>query len=47
LQKIVQEELPAVHLVNEIALMAVRDRIKGFNYNGLQAEDCETYRISK
>lgn len=34
-QQIVQENLPVIHLVHEIALMAVRDRIQGLKYNGL------------
>lgn len=34
-QKVVQTQLPVIHLVNEIALMAVRDRVGGVNYNGL------------
>lgn len=34
-QKIVQEQLPVIHLVQEVALMAVRDRIAGVRYNGL------------
>jgi peptide/nickel transport system substrate-binding protein len=34
-QKIVQEQLPVIHLVHEIALMAVRNRVEGINYNGL------------
>ncbi|NJO77096.1 MAG: ABC transporter substrate-binding protein [Cyanobacteria bacterium RM1_2_2] len=34
-QKIVQEQLPVIHLVHEIALMAVRDRVEGVKYNGL------------
>ncbi|MBD3881308.1 ABC transporter substrate-binding protein [Phormidium tenue FACHB-886] len=34
-QQIVQEQLPLIHLVHEIALMAVRDRIQGLDYNGL------------
>lgn len=34
-QQIVQEELPVIHLVHEIALMAVRDRVAGVKYNGL------------
>lgn len=34
-QIIVQDELPVIHLVHEIALMAVRDRVEGVKYNGL------------
>ncbi len=34
-QQIVQTQLPVIHLVNEIALMAVRDRVEGMKYNGL------------
>lgn len=34
-QKIVQTQLPVIHLVNEIALMAVRDQVEGIQYNGL------------
>ncbi len=34
-QQIVQEQLPVIHLVHEVALMAVRDRITGVDYNGL------------
>jgi peptide/nickel transport system substrate-binding protein len=34
-QQIVQEQLPVIHLVHEIALMAVRDRIQGVKYSGL------------
>lgn len=34
-QKVVQQQLPVIHLVNEIALMAVRDRVEGVKYNGL------------
>lgn len=34
-QQIVQEQLPVIHLVHEIALMAVRDRIQGEKYSGL------------
>jgi peptide/nickel transport system substrate-binding protein len=34
-QRIVQEQLPVIHLVNEIALAAVRDRIQGLKYSGL------------
>ncbi|HEY9640514.1 MAG TPA: ABC transporter substrate-binding protein, partial [Coleofasciculaceae cyanobacterium] len=34
-QQIVQEQLPVIHLVNEIALMAVRDRVQGLKYSGL------------
>jgi len=31
----VQEHLPVIHLVNETALMAVRDRVQGVKYTGL------------
>ncbi|MBW4466829.1 MAG: ABC transporter substrate-binding protein [Pegethrix bostrychoides GSE-TBD4-15B] len=34
-QVLVQEQLPVIHLVQEIALMAVRNRVKGVQYNGL------------
>jgi peptide/nickel transport system substrate-binding protein len=34
-QRIVQEQLPVIHLTHEIALMAVRDRVQGVNYSGL------------
>ncbi|HEY9626006.1 MAG TPA: ABC transporter substrate-binding protein [Coleofasciculaceae cyanobacterium] len=34
-QQITQEYLPVINLVNEIALMAVRDRLQGLKYNGL------------
>ncbi|XQQ05955.1 MAG: ABC transporter substrate-binding protein [Leptolyngbya sp. IPPAS B-1204] len=34
-QIVVQQQLPVIHLVNEIALMAVRDRVIGVKYNGL------------
>jgi peptide/nickel transport system substrate-binding protein len=34
-QQIVQEQLPVIHLVNDAALMAVRDRIQGLKYSGL------------
>ena len=34
-QQIVQEQLPVIHLVQEIALMAVRDRVQGIQYSGL------------
>lgn len=34
-QKIVQEKLPVIHLVNEVALAAVRDRVQGLKYSGL------------
>jgi peptide/nickel transport system substrate-binding protein len=34
-QEIVQEQLPVIHLVHEIALVAVRDRIQGLKYSGL------------
>lgn len=34
-QRIVQEQLPVIHLVNETALVAVRDRIHGLKYSGL------------
>ncbi len=34
-QRIVQENVPVIYLVNETALMAVRDRITGLKYSGL------------
>lgn len=34
-QQIVQEQLPVIYLVNEIALAAVHDRIQGLEYSGL------------
>lgn len=34
-QRIVQAQLPVIHLVHEIALMAVRDRVQGVDYSGL------------
>jgi peptide/nickel transport system substrate-binding protein len=34
-QRLVQEQLPVIHLVHEIAVMAVRDRVQGLQYNGL------------
>lgn len=34
-QRIVQSQLPVIHLVNETALMAVRDRVTGLKYTGL------------
>ncbi|NJL36976.1 MAG: ABC transporter substrate-binding protein [Leptolyngbyaceae cyanobacterium SM1_4_3] len=34
-QQIVQEQLPVIHLVHEIAIVAVRDRIQGLKYTGL------------
>lgn len=34
-QILVQEQLPVIHLVQEIALMAVRDRVTGLDYSGL------------
>lgn len=34
-QQIVQDQLPVIHLVHEIALMAVRDRVRGLKYSGL------------
>lgn len=34
-QRIVQEQLPVIHLVNDRALMAVRDRVEGLQYTGL------------
>lgn len=34
-QALVQEQLPVIHLVNEMALMAVRDRVEGLRYSGL------------
>ena len=34
-QRVVQEQLPVIHLVNDRALMAVRDRVEGLKYTGL------------
>lgn len=34
-QQLVQEQLPAIHLVNDRALMAVRNDVKGLKYTGL------------
>ena len=34
-QQLVQDQLPVIHLVNDRALMAVRDRISGLKYTGL------------
>lgn len=34
-QKVVQENLPVIHLVNDTAMMAVRDRVQGLRYSGL------------
>ena len=34
-QKIVQEQLPVIHLVNDSALMVARDRVQGLKYSGL------------
>ena len=34
-QQIVQEQLPMIHLVHEVATMAVRDRLSGLKYSGL------------
>ncbi|MBD2329400.1 ABC transporter substrate-binding protein [Alkalinema sp. FACHB-956] len=34
-QQLVQEELPIIHLVNDRALMAVRNPVQGLQYNGL------------
>jgi len=34
-QQLVQEQLPVIHLVNDRALMAVRDRVTGLKYTGL------------
>lgn len=34
-QRIVQEQLPVIYLVNETALVAVRDRVQGLKYSGL------------
>jgi peptide/nickel transport system substrate-binding protein len=34
-QRIVQEHLPVIHLVNDRALIAVRDRVEGLKYTGL------------
>ncbi|MDX2099299.1 MAG: ABC transporter substrate-binding protein [Leptolyngbyaceae cyanobacterium bins.59] len=34
-QKLVQDQLPVIHLVNDSATMAVRDRVQGVQYSGL------------
>jgi peptide/nickel transport system substrate-binding protein len=34
-QQIVQAQLPVIHLVHEIALMAARNNVEGINYSGL------------
>lgn len=34
-QQIVQEQVPVIHLVNALAMMAARDRLDGINYSGL------------
>lgn len=34
-QRVVQDQVPVIHLVHEIALMAVRDRVSGLKYSGL------------
>lgn len=34
-QRVVQANLPVIHLTHEIALMAVRDRVQGLAYSGL------------
>jgi peptide/nickel transport system substrate-binding protein len=34
-QKLVQEQLPVIHLVQEMAILAVSDRVSGLNYSGL------------
>ncbi|MBD2021929.1 ABC transporter substrate-binding protein [Leptolyngbya sp. FACHB-36] len=34
-QRLVQDQLPVIHLVNDRALMAVRDRVDGLKYTGL------------
>lgn len=34
-QKLVQEQLPVIHLVNDSAIMAVRNRVSGLKYSGL------------
>ncbi|MCU0551164.1 MAG: ABC transporter substrate-binding protein [Leptolyngbya sp. Prado105] len=34
-QKLVQEQLPVIHLVNDSAIMAVRNRVQGLKYSGL------------
>jgi len=34
-QRLVQEQLPVIHLVNDRALIAVRDRVEGLKYTGL------------
>ncbi|MGJ3249895.1 MAG: ABC transporter substrate-binding protein [Elainellaceae cyanobacterium] len=34
-QRIVQEQLPVIHLINGLAMMASRDRLQGLKYSGL------------
>ncbi|MGJ3247791.1 MAG: ABC transporter substrate-binding protein [Elainellaceae cyanobacterium] len=34
-QRIVQDQLPVIHLVNGLAMMASRDRLQGLKYSGL------------
>jgi peptide/nickel transport system substrate-binding protein len=34
-QQVVQENLPVIHLVNDRALIAVRNSVEGLRYNGL------------
>ncbi|HTL90121.1 MAG TPA: ABC transporter substrate-binding protein [Leptolyngbya sp.] len=34
-QQLVQEQLPVIHLVNDSAIMAVRNRVEGLKYSGL------------
>ena len=34
-QQIVQDEVPLIYLVNEMSLMAVRNRVEGIKYSGL------------
>jgi len=34
-QQVVQEQLPAIFKVLEVAMMAVRDRVSGLKYSGL------------
>jgi len=34
-QRLVQEQLPVIHLVNDRALMVARNRVNGLKYTGL------------
>jgi len=34
-QRVVQEQLPVIHLVTPTALSAIRDRVKGVQFSGL------------